>query len=355
MTSHQDRLFFIDFLKAISIISVVSFHSIFVPPNTYDSSALLLETLFVPLRFCVPTFLVISFFLLEQSFHGNGQNSFIKTFLLLRKRLYRLFIPTLFWFTLAGFKFLVQNKTRSEIASMYLRGTIFSGAYYLLVLFQFFPIFFLIRGKFRELKNILFLILFQSLLSLSLHYLIRVDACESIEQILIKLGLPFFLYWFAYMAIGAYFYHNYSRILSLSKRLSKKKNLLILTVTIIFFLVEYQWLYRSLSPPFEYTMLSCILSSITVFLCFIQIKKSHFNQVFLKLINLLAKYSLGIFCINGIVGRILSFVGKSLFENAIFTFPEILFIKLIGWMFLLSISLILSILLDRFGLKSIVS
>jgi surface polysaccharide O-acyltransferase-like enzyme len=62
----RDRLFFLDLLKAVAIISVVSFHSIFVPFSTYKDSALALEVIFSPLRFCVPIFLTISFFLFER-------------------------------------------------------------------------------------------------------------------------------------------------------------------------------------------------------------------------------------------------------------------------------------------------
>ena len=67
--SHQasDRLFFLEFLKAISIVSVVSFHAFFVPSSTFIASAGTLETLFAPLRFCVPVFLTISLFLFERT------------------------------------------------------------------------------------------------------------------------------------------------------------------------------------------------------------------------------------------------------------------------------------------------
>lgn len=44
----QNRLFFLDLLKALSMISVVSYHSIFLPKSTYADHAVLLDALFAP-------------------------------------------------------------------------------------------------------------------------------------------------------------------------------------------------------------------------------------------------------------------------------------------------------------------
>ena len=63
----QSRLFFLDILKAISIVAVVSYHSVFIPRSSYSDSFFWVEALSVPLRFCVPLLLVISFLLTQKS------------------------------------------------------------------------------------------------------------------------------------------------------------------------------------------------------------------------------------------------------------------------------------------------
>ncbi|MEH2284803.1 MAG: hypothetical protein V7K90_26375 [Nostoc sp.] len=71
-------------------------------------------------------------------------------------------------------------------------------------------------------------------------------------------------------------------------------------------------------------------------------------------VKLLSKYSLGIFCINGILSLICLQLGTQLFIGLNFTFQEILAIKLISWNLLLIVSLGLSMLCDRIGLGACV-
>ncbi|MEM9925832.1 MAG: acyltransferase family protein [Cyanobacteria bacterium P01_D01_bin.50] len=103
----SERFFFLDFLKAISITSVVSYHAIFVPRSTFITSNGILETLFAPLIFCVPVFLTIYFIIFECQI---AQSSIQSKLPLLKKRLIRLVIPTLFWFGVAtGLKIIDGN------------------------------------------------------------------------------------------------------------------------------------------------------------------------------------------------------------------------------------------------------
>ncbi|NES84857.1 MAG: acyltransferase [Moorea sp. SIO2B7] len=95
----KERIFPLDLLKAISIIATVSFHGILVLPQSYAALESTLNILFAPLRFCVPVFLTISFFLCENSWQKQGDNT---TYAWLKKRLIRLLIPTIFWFLIAA-------------------------------------------------------------------------------------------------------------------------------------------------------------------------------------------------------------------------------------------------------------
>ena len=91
--SSQNRIFPLDFLKALSIIAVVSFHGIFIPESTYENSKYWVDVIFSPLRFCVPVLFTISFFLLRRSLDSGSVDS---TLQLAKRRLARLLIPTLF-------------------------------------------------------------------------------------------------------------------------------------------------------------------------------------------------------------------------------------------------------------------
>ena len=71
------RLFPIDVLKAVSIVAVVSFHSIFVYTSTYTSVSYPLDILFAPLKFCVPLLLTISFFLLKRGLEKKNRSAYI--------------------------------------------------------------------------------------------------------------------------------------------------------------------------------------------------------------------------------------------------------------------------------------
>ncbi|MEO1376842.1 MAG: acyltransferase family protein, partial [Cyanobacteria bacterium J06635_10] len=162
----SERFFFLDFLKAISITSVVSYHAIFVPRSTFITSNGILETLFAPLRFSVPVFITISFLLFERQI---AQSSIQSKLPLLKKRLIRLLIPTLFWFGVATGLKIINGNSHTEVISAILKGEIFTGAYYLLIMLQLMPIFILIRNWLNQQKNIFVTITIQGLVFLSIY------------------------------------------------------------------------------------------------------------------------------------------------------------------------------------------
>jgi Acyltransferase family len=349
----KSRLFFLDVLKAICIVAVVSYHAIFVTRTSYLGSLNSLEVLFAPLRFCVPVLFTISFLLAERGMSKQTGPLWPS----LRKRLLRLVIPTAFWFGLVVCLKFFRGSTTAELAGQVLDGTIFLGAYYLLVLFQYVLVFPWIRGWFQQSRNVLTAVFLQGLVFLSVYILLSSSPGGAGAQVLAMLktiGRPYFAYWFVYMALGVYFAKNLPQLVDLSRHLPKWKKTLMLLGTALLMLVEYQGLLGATGgsvPPFDYVLVSCVLSVPVAFLCFACVEETHLPAPMARTVSLLANYSLGIFCCNGILSEIFLSLGTHLSAGMTFDFPAIVFMKLVGWGFLLTVSLGLSMLLDRLGLR----
>lgn len=353
-TSNQSRLFCLDFLKAISIVAVVSFHSIFVPNTTYQASAEFLESLFTPLRFCVPVFLTISFLLFARQLENSGNQKFLP---LLFKRLQRLLIPTVFWFTLAAVLKLANGNSLIEIRESIHRGTIFTGSYYLLVILQLFPIFLIIRRWLYSSYNLIFAIILQWLIFVSIYVGLSNNSYSPIIEFIKNIDRPLFIYWLVYMAIGTFIYTRFDFIVSISKQITLPVKVFLICAMSTIFMFDYQWLISITNgaiQPFDYATISCILSVAIMFICFASVREINFPRAIELIIKLLSKYSLGIFCINGILSQLFLSLGTKLFNDLTFSFIEILVLKITGWAILLLISLFLSILIARIGLKQMV-
>lgn len=349
----KSRLFFIDFLKALSIISVVSYHSVFVPVSAYQESLFWLDTLFAPLRFCVPIFLTISFLLLEQSLIHKPQQS---NWLVLRRRLRRLAIPTVFWLVVVVALKLMSGNTFLELIHPLFTGEIFTGSYYLLILFQLTILFFPFRKQINKSIILRGLIVLQTFIFLGLQIILSKDQSLSVIDVLRFFHRPPFFYWFVYIVLGIYCYHALPWIMGISKQISWMRKAFMLGGLGTFLTLEYAWLgfvTDNAIPPFDYLMVSCILSVPVLFLCFASVTPEQLGKRLSAVVLMFSKYSLGIFCINGILSQIFLSLG-SRWIQATFSFPEILGIKIFGWVVLLSLSLSLSLGLERVGLKAMV-
>lgn len=346
------RLLPVDILKAISITAVVSFHSLFVPRSTYAPASHLIEVLFVPLRFCVPVLLTISFLLLARGLEKSSSDGSI--YPLLKKRLIRLIIPIVFWFSIAAVAMRILDRTSSaQLITLMLQGYIFRGAYYLLILLQFVPVFIWLNRWVMRRKYVLIAVFLQCLVSLLIYISLSGAFGSQVPLILRTIGRPFFVYWFAYLALGVYFHNNWSMLVKISTRIPMLLKIFLLSLTCLIMAAEYRWLLSLTGNriiPFEYVMFSCILSVLTMFLCFASIQESQLSIPVIKSVQLLSRYSLGIYCINGILSYVLTEIGSHLLKEAVFSFPEILAMKFIGWGLLLTVSLGLSILFDWVGL-----
>jgi len=350
-----DRLFSLDLLKAISIIAVVSYHSIFVPESAYPSASYWMDILFAPLRFCVPVLFTISFFLLTRSLEKSSTVSFSSLF---KKRFIRLLIPTLFWGSLAIFlRFLGKGNQTESLIILVLQGKIFPGYYYLLVMLQFLPIF-IIFNRYLGKNKIFFIILLLQLIAISLIYVSNLGVLGTDIIIFLRSAArPFFVYWFVYMVLGSYFYKNWLKIITLSKHISLILKIVLLLSTSLIMIAEYNYLLTITDGkiiPFEYAMFSCILSAIVIFVCFSSVEESQIPLPIRITIKLLSQYSLGIFCTNGILSLICLQLGTQFFGGLNFNLSEILVIKLISCNLLLMVSLGISILCDRIGIGACV-
>ena len=102
-------------------------------------------------------------------------------------------------------------------------------------------------------------------------------------------------------------------------------------------------------------MLSCLLSAPVLLICFAAIDEQHLSVWVKATVQTLSKYSLGIFCINGILSQIFLSLGSQWSEGQVFSLPEVLVLKVVSWVLLLGISLGIAIGLSRCGLKTVVS
>jgi hypothetical protein len=348
----QERLFFLDVLKAICIVTVVSYHSIFVPRSTYESSFVLIDNLFAPLRFCVPVLLTISFLLLERSLSRKTTHDFFK------KRFKRLLIPILFWFGFAGLLKYINHNSWHKILDMTLRGEIFTGAYYLLVLLQLTVIFIFLRPYLQRFGSLVIIIFIQVLVLLLVRTLLMYDPTGPIIEMLRIADRPLGIYWFGYIALGIMLYRNLPKLVQYSRLVNNYGKFLAVGVVGVLLGLEYmkiQDLTNTSIPPFEYASISLLFLVPILFLFSAEMNEENIPTLLKNVIKCLSHYSLGIFCVNGILSQIFLTFGSRWFAAAVFSFPEIFVMKLIGWLVLLLLSLGLSVLLSRLGLGIMVS
>ncbi|NET57466.1 MAG: acyltransferase [Symploca sp. SIO2E6] len=359
----RERIFPLDLLKAISIIAVVSFHGILVPHQSYVDLESTLNILFAPFRFCVPVLLTISFLLCEHSLQKQTENT-IQSWL--KKRLTRLVIPTFFWFLIAAWLVIIKEsflgkplgETIGEIGQLILTGRIFAGAYYLLVTLQLSLLFIYLNRYFRQGQNLVFAILLQGLAFGAIDGSLQGNLSTQFADFLRFVQRPFLIYWFVYLALGIYLYTNWQVLAQVSARIQTPLKILLLLFTSGMMIAEttgLNYLVGQELLPFEYAMLSCIVSVLIWFLAVASIEEKQLPSRLLPVVRLLSKYSLGIFCLNGILVHIFVAFSSVVLPDLTYNLPEIIVIKVLGTTFLLSISLGLSIVLEKLGLGNCVS
>jgi len=356
-SSLSSRIFFIDLLKAVSISAVVFYHAVFFPISTYFPVAIPELILSSAFRFCVPVLLTISFFLFERELnksHGHTEWSICK------KRLIRIIIPTIFWFGLSGFIQIIRGNSLSELFGEMLTGNIYIGAYFLLILIQLTPVYILVRRWLKHTRNILFVIGLQSIIFIGIKVLtFHVDVFEKTAlAVLANIDRPFFIYWFVYMAIGCFLYRHLALVVKLSTSISVKLKVLLVLITSILMMWEYSSLIPKIGSHFyvfEYALLTCTISVFVSFISMASVQEDDLPKWLSNLIHLLSKYSLGIFCVNGILSQGFSLLGRQLFDGVNFNLLELFTARVVGFLILITVSLAISICLKKVGLKACVT
>ncbi|WP_203032115.1 acyltransferase family protein [Leptolyngbya sp. Cla-17] len=355
-TDQGNRIFFLDLLKAVNISIVVFFHALFLPIDTYFSVAIPELILSCPLRFCVPLLLIISFFLLERDLNKSKT---ISPWIICKKRLVRIAIPTAFWFGLTAFLNLLKGNSLNKIALEILTGNIFIGAYFLLILLQLIPIFVLTRVWFQKTRNVLIIVGLQIAIFVAIKVWAHSNGIfgNAAVYMLSQIDRPFIIYWFVYLPLGYFLYHHHESLLKLSSSIAFKYKIGAFFTISFLLLLEYAHLIPNIGShfyTFEYALIACIGSALIVFFCACSIQSNQISPILLPTIYLLSRYSLGIFCINGILSQVFSIAGHSIFKGETFGLPEVIAFRLIGWIILLFISLGVAVQIDRFGFKALV-
>ncbi|NES97789.1 MAG: acyltransferase [Desertifilum sp. SIO1I2] len=353
--SQSDRLFWVDFLKAISMMAVVSYHSLFLPTSAYAEIAPGVEVLFAPLRFCVPVLLSLSFFLLARSLERYPEKS---RWELCRKRLFRLLIPTLFWFSIAaGLRYFGQPAERGELGLILLQGKVFPGAYYLLVMLQLIPLAIWCDRLLQSTRITILSFGLQSLAFVAIYLSLSQRINPQFAAFLEIPARSCLIYWFAYLPFGIYIQRNWQNIQALSAKIHPRLKALLLILVSGSFFIEFHAIYdftNGDTAPFEYAMLSCLASAGLLILCFANLEADRLPNLIIAIVKLISKYSLGIFCVNGILSLIFLKIGSQIFTNIQLNWEFIIILKLMGWVGLLTLSVFLSQLLDRLGLGNCV-
>ena len=303
--------------------------------------------------FCV--FFTISFLLYEKSEFKQPSSS-IKSFL--KKRYGRILFPIVFWFTVSAILKILKGNSVEEIILQILRGEIFTGAYYLLALLQLLPIFFVIRNKISPQTTLLFGLLFHGVIVQIVHSLLKNPLTSDLINLLRLIDRPVFIYWIVYLCMGIYISNNLIQLQLLSQSTPRwLKTLLIISICLLFW-CDYTWLEKITDraiAPFDYLTLASVLSVPTIFYCFSSIQEDCLPQWLVKIVKILAKYSLGIFCINGILRLIFLSLTSSQIPEMSLQLYQILLIKFFSWFMLLIISLVLSIFMNRLGFRKMVT
>ncbi|NER24664.1 MAG: hypothetical protein F6J96_28980 [Symploca sp. SIO1C2] len=175
--------------------------------------------------------------------------------------------------------------------------------------------------------------------------------------VLRSIDRPLVIYWFIYLILGIFICKNLNYLSYLSEKINLPIKILLISIYSFACFLENSWLFKITEgdiPPFDYVMISCILSVPVIFICCVNLTEEQFNSRLKNTISLLSKYSLGIFCFNGIISQVFLSFGTRWFSEIIFNLPELLIMKLVGWIGLLAISLGLSMLFNRLGLKNVV-
>lgn len=274
-----------DILKAVAIFAVVFIHgSSLIPviPDNYHIRGIDKNFITNIFRMCVPVFIFLWAYFSEKSVLKKGKGTVLP-------RLYQLFIPFFFW-SLVYFIYTADFKHLGigSMISKHWVGYGWSGQYYFIILFQLILLFGIIRMislRLKEYVPAIFLVsvLFYAVLSYSGWFNIGVIG---------KLSYRPFIYWIPYVVLGVLYAHKDIFKFSVPLWVS--------LLSVVLILAEIYFLNPSLKNIY---MLPSVFIVTLLMVNSMQLKLTYgsLGPVTGKIVQTLAKSTLGIFCLNPLV------------------------------------------------------
>jgi hypothetical protein len=308
-TNNQNcRFVGIDFIKSISIVGVVAIHSL----NTEVS--LLVNILVQYFGFCVPIFIISSFFLLETRtnntdlstqkvnnidcegliFRNTDWLKPLKTnyFQITRRRIFKLLKPYLFY-SVFYYCFFHWNQFAPidlvQLLKSNVVGAAWAGQYYLILMIQLTLIYPIVRGFNWSYKNCSFVI------SLILLFVYLPIQYFKFPYFISKIGFVLFIYSIPYIIFGIFC----ARQGVFLKKIKQEILLALLALAPILIIFEFQ-IFKDLNRTGGYAYFSYLISSFIIFICIINLEKFFLSWDYriLKFFQFVSNNILGIYCIN---------------------------------------------------------
>lgn len=343
-TAAKDKSYYhwVDLLKAIGIWGVVYIHSSL---GLFSHLDLISMTNYF--RFCVPIFISISFFLLEQRLISEERVGYISIEAFLKKRLPRLVVPYLFWTCVY---IIINHKSTYPSISKFITnhwiGFGWSGQYYFVVLMALTVIYPWLRTVDLSQKMLGIIAIFTIFLYLPFNYTSVFCKDRNCMQ------LPF-LYLF-YMFLGIYLARKYEEIKARFQRVNLHLRLSLVLASPLFIVLEESLLGNLDSGRRVYFRASTMLASYLILVIFSSFEDSLSKA---KSINYLSSYlsswSLGIFCINPlIIGMFERFNLKIL--NQQMDFSLVVLLSFLVSFIVIALSILMSFIISQVGAKILV-
>jgi surface polysaccharide O-acyltransferase-like enzyme len=192
INNSSNRLYSIDFLKAISIFGVVYIHCSF-RSGLFGCSSDISEILRGLFRFGVPCFIILWAYFIEKALQKSDK---LEQYNYFKKKIVHLFVVFIIW-SLGYFFYSVnwQTLTFIDLFTKYFSGYGWAGQYYFVVLFQLLLLFPILR----QIYNIKTLKIGVIILTLFIYIIF---AYLKMPSIIDKLGYRLFLYWVIYVFVG---------------------------------------------------------------------------------------------------------------------------------------------------------
>lgn len=291
-------------LRAWAIIGVIAIHVSmnFTKFTQFSWLPVTLATIDIYAHFAVPLFVAVSGFLLAMKYDGNYR---IGTFY--KKRINRIFYPFFIWSIIYLLLEPSNFNDPVRVALKIFTGSAYYHLWFFFLIIQLYFIFPFLRKALKN-KNISVLILILAIQVIFRQFKTGLFDSEDLSLIFESL---FFTYIF-YFSLGIWINDNIGKVeKSLSKITTSKNNLIFSISILISFAFSYNWLAVHNSFFEKITFLGLLekiilpFVFIMIFINLIRLSDSIRSGKVTYILNILAKYSFGIYLSHALILRIL--------------------------------------------------